>query len=279
MKSIIIIGGDKRQTELKNLLSTQGFRCKHINSCDTNENSSRIKKDDILVLPVPISKDKENIYSSDGKFILKLNEILSRLDETNLIFGGGFSAAVKAYLEEKNIPYFDYLDCEEFVFYNAYLTGLSALKLLYENTSEDIRNKKVLVTGFGRVARYTAIALKKTECDVYIAARNRLQLAEARCMGYKTIDLKFVTSFIYIFDYIFNTVPDNIFSSEDAKHMKGMYFELASAPFGVKTEYFEGKENNYVFGGSLPGKYLYSSAANVLSDITVKHIISRNGGD
>ena len=279
MKSIIIIGGDKRQAEMKKILLSYGFRCRHINSGDLSSSSLDIKNNDIIILPVPVSKDKVNIYSSDNRFLLRLNDVLSKLSETNLIYGGGFSDAVKLCLKEKNITYLDYLDCENVALYNSYLTGLGALKLLFENTAENIRNRKVLITGFGKVGKYTAQILKKMECDVYIAARNSVQLAEASCIGYKVLELKNIASYIYIFDYIFNTVPDNIFSYEDVTHMKGLYFELASTPYGVKKEFFTEKASSYIFGGSLPGKYLCKSAAELLSDITVKHINPRNEGD
>lgn len=279
MKSVIIIGGDKRQSVLKKLLSEQGFRCRYIDSGDMCLNDLEIKNDDILILPVPISRDKVNIYTSEGSSLLNLNDILNGLCEKNFIFGGGFSPVIKAYLEEKNISYFDYLDCEEFVLYNAYLTGRGALKLLYENTCEDVRNKNVLVTGFGRVAKYTAFTLKNAECDVYVASRNPLQLTEARCSGYKAFELKSVAGYLYLFDYIFNTVPHNIFSPEDVRHMRGKYFELASAPYGTEKKYFTGKDSNYILGASLPGKYFCNSAAEILAQITMKHINLRNGGD
>ncbi len=279
MDNIIIIGGDKRQTELRNLLSAQGYRCRHISSCDKTKSVCKIQKGDIIVLPVPVSKGNEDIYFSDSSFTVKLNDVLNQADDTNLIFGGGFSKAVKSYLDDKKISCFDYLDCEEFVLYNAYLTGLGVVRLLLANSSEDIRDKKVLITGFGRVARFTAQALKQAGCDVYVSARNKLQLTEAQCVGYKLIDFKKMSSFVYLFDFIFNTVPENIFSYEDINHLKGKYFELASSPFGVRREYFNGRDNDYIDGSSLPGRYLYRSAAEILAVITLKHINSRNGGD
>ncbi len=279
MNNIIIIGGDKRQTELKNILLSKGCRCTHINSPDKAEEKVNIRKEDVVILPVPVSKDKENIYTLNSCFRLKMNDVFSQIDATNLIFGGGISKAAKAYLDEKNAFCFDYLECDETVIYNAYLTGIGALKLLLEKTDEDVRDKKVLITGFGKVARFTAQSLKRAGCDVYVSARNRLQLTEAECFGYKTIEFDKMCSFLYIFDYVFNTVPENIFTLEDVCHIKGKYFELASAPFGARKEYFAGRENEYVFGGSLPGRYLPYSAAEKLAEITIKQINLRNGGD
>lgn len=279
MNNIIIIGGDKRQKELLNILSKQGYRCRYINSNERFENEVKIGTGDIIILPVPLSKDGEVVYSSDSNLKIKIKDVFTRIDSSNFIFGGNISKAVEAYLTEKNISFFDYLSSEEFVVYNAYLTGLGAVKLLSEETDCDIRNKKVLITGFGKVGRFTAQAMLKAGCDVYVSARNSFQLNEAECIGCKVIEFNKKGAMLFLFDYIFNTVPENIFTSEDISHIKGKYFELASAPFGVRRELFAGRENKYFFGSSLPGRYLSYSAAEKLAEFTVKHINSRNGGD
>ncbi len=279
MKNIIIIGGDKRQEKLNKLLLSEGYRCTHINSFGKSKSDLKISDNDTIILPVPVSKDNDNIFSYDIIFSFKLNDILCMLNNTNYVFGGGFSKDVKAYFAEYDVSYFDYLESEEFTLYNAYLTGIGAVKLLYENSSEDVRGKKVLITGFGRVAKFTAQALKQSGCEIYISARNDLQLTEAECIGYKIIELEKISSFLYLFDYIFNTVPENIFGFEDVNHFKGKYFELASAPCGVRREYFSGRDTDYINGSSLPGRFLYSSAADRLAKLTLKHINSRNGGD
>ncbi len=279
MNNIIIIGGDKRQNELNNILLGKGKKSRYVKSSDEIESEIKIQQGDIIILPVPFSKDKENVYSSDRNFNLKINDVLRKADDTNIIFAGGLSKAIKAYLYEKNIPFFDYLACNELALYNAYLTGLGAVRLLLDKTSEDIRGKKALVTGFGRVAKFTAQALRGAGCDVYVTARNKLQLTEAECIGYKIIEFEKRGSFLYLFDYIFNSVPENIFSEDDVGHIKGKYFELASGPYGVNKEYFTNRENDYFDGGSLPGRYLCRSAAEKLAEITLEYLNLRNGGD
>lgn len=279
MNNIIIIGGDKRQSELNRILSDEGMSCIYFNSSDDDLSSIELHRDDIVILPVPVSKDKETVYSSVKGFNVKLNDIISRLSCTNTVFAGGFSNAVKAYLKEKNVNYFDYLDSEELTVYNAYLTGLGAVRLLFRGTDEDVTDKKVLITGFGRVAEFTAGALRNAGCDVYITARKKLQLIRAECSGYRVIDFEKRSAFLYLFDYIFNSVPCNIFSEEDISRYKGKYFELASFPYGVNKEWFCHRKSDYYDGGSLPGRYLSRSAAEKLAEITLEHIKFRNGGD
>ncbi len=279
MDNIVIIGGDKRQEALVRILRKVGYRCRHISSAGDIHRQDFINKGDVIILPVPVSKDGEYIYSSDSGLKIKISDILGKADSSNSVFGGNVSQAVKAYLAEKNIGCFDYLGCEELTAYNAYLTGLGAVRLLYENTDEDLKGKKVLITGYGRVARFTAREMLKAGCDVYVSARKDLQLTQAECEGCKVIEFDKMSSFLYLFDFIINTVPENIFFGEDVGHIKGKYVELASAPYGVSRELFVGKEEKYIFGGSLPGRYLPCSAAEKLAEITLRHINMRNGGD
>ncbi len=283
MDNMVIIGGDKRQKELTRILSDAGCRCRYINSEKAFTQPKIIGSGDAVILPVPVSKDGEYIYSFDRELKIKVSDILSKTDSTNTVFGGNIPKAAMAYLMEKGVSCFDYLGCEEFTVYNAYLTGVAAVRLLYESSEEDLRGKKVLITGYGRVARFTAQEMLRAGCEVYVSARSSLQLVSAECSGCKVIGFDKMSSFLFLFDYVLNTVPENIFTYENICHIKGKYIELASAPFGARREYFASKEDKYIFGGSLPGRYLPTSSAEKLAELTLKarpeHINLRNGGD
>lgn len=278
MDNILIIGGDRRQKELNCIFNKIGYRSTHILS-EEDFNFAKTEINDVVIFPIPMTKDGEYIYSDESNKSIGINNILKGLTSDKLVFGGGFTDAIRLYFEEKKITYIDYLKCNDFVEYNAYLTGVGSLKHLYEVTNEDIRYKKVLVTGFGRVARYVAKSLKDAGCDVYITARNKMQKTEAECIGYKIIEFSKKNSFLYLFDYIFNTVPENIFTHDDVNHINGLYFELASAPYGVKNISFVSREEKFISASSLPGKYLSYSAAEKIAEITFNYLKLRNGGD
>lgn len=279
MKSIIIIGGDRRQSYLKDIFLENGYICDHINSDEKNDILREISKFDAVMLPLPLSKDKEHIYSDNSSFSVKIKDIIGRMNDNQFLVAGTIDKALIAYLSEKKIDFFDYFECEDFVIYNAYLTAQGALRLLLENTNEFLRSKKALVTGFGRVARAVSETLKNNGMDVYIAARNPVQLEEAFCRGFKIIEIDKLSSRMFVFDHIFNAVPTNIFSKDDINHFSGKYFELASAPFGTDRAYFNGRPDDYIDGGALPGKYLPISSAKKIAEITLEHIINRKGGD
>ncbi len=279
MASVIIVGGDKRQSYLKDILSRKGYSCEHINSAENIETLNILGNFDCLILPLPISKDGMNIYSDKSDFTVSIEDIIGKLKENQIVFAGSINKKLGSYFDEKKIKYYDYFDREDFQIFNSYLTAQGALRLLLENTDETIVSKKILVTGYGRVAKATAELFKNVGADVYIAARNKAQLEEAASRGFIPIDINRLSSRMLIFDYIFNTVPSNVFASSEIEHFRGKYFELASAPFGVNKEYFSKKNDYYIPGGSLPGRYFPYSSAEKLAEITIEYLYERKGGD
>lgn len=265
-KSVLIIGGDKRQKILSKLLSDEGYKVTHLNE-DTDNVRDFVKLNDIIFLPLPVSKDRVHIYSDNGDFKMKLNEVVSAVSEDSVVFGGSIPKEIKDCFEEKGSEYHDCMTNEIFELQNAHLTSQGALKLLLDNTEEYLKDKKVLVTGYGRIATSLSEILRKLHLKVTVAARNEIQLKVAELSGCETINLAALRN-ISCFDYIFNTVPFRIFDYNilSTADKKCVYFELASAPFGGEKEHFEKCGIRYVAGGSLPGRLLAVSSAKLLKE-------------
>ena len=128
--------------------------------------------------------------------------------------------------------------------------------------------KKVLITGFGRVAEALALNLRAVGTDVYIIARNPKQLLKARCLGFKTVNFSALGGIVCMFDYIFNTVPHRVFSESDVFRIRddALYFELASKPYGADRYDFEKHKRKYIPGNALPGRFVPLSAAEIMAD-------------
>lgn len=271
MKSVIIIGGDERQIRLKNCLVSHGIQTELLNG---KNNSQSISSYNYVVLPIPVSKDGVNIYSSDKDFSMTVNEVMEKLTKAQIVFGGSMNQEFKTKLKEKDIEYYDILEDENFIISNAHLTAQGCLRLLLENTGEYIPGSKALIIGFGKVASALSMSLKAMGLDVYIAARSENQLQSAKCLGYKTVKLSNIGSCVYYFDYIFGTVPSNVLTKETINLFRDdcVYFELASAPFTAKKDDFIKLNKKYVFGGSLPGRYLPSASGRLLCDYIMQFI-------
>ena len=101
-----------------------------------------------------------------------------------------------------------------------------------------------------------------------------MQLLSASLSGYKPLKLSSVSSCIFIFDYIFGTVPANILKADDIKAVNDdcVYFELASAPFSALREDFERYNKKYVMGSALPGRYLPYASAMLIADFILTNL-------
>ena len=265
-KSVLIIGGDKRQKLLLKLLSEDGYNATHINE-NTENFYDVISSNDIIFLPLPVSKDRVHIYSDTDNFRLKISDAVKSIKNTSAVFGGGIPKEVRDYFEDESIEYHDCLISELFELQNAFFTVQGALKLLLDNTEDYLLGKTVLITGFGRIATALSEMLKNLNMKVTVAARNELQLKTAKLSGFQTINLKELRN-LSGFDFIFNTVPYRIFDEKTVSlaDRKCVYFELASAPFGVDRELTQKYDIRYVQGGALPGKYLPISSAKLLKE-------------
>ncbi len=274
--TILIIGGDKRQDKLFGILKDKTYNCLREN-INYVKALSEVNKNNILALPIPLTADSEYIYSNNPDFRLSVSGLLSAVTDKNTVIAGGLSEIIRNQLNEKGVKFYDMFASEYFTEYNAFLTSQGALKLLLDNTESLVTGKKVLITGFGRVAEALAHTLKGIGTDVFILARNPRQLLKAGCLGFKTVDISAKSSVLCMFDFIFNTVPFRIISESDVFRIRDdtVYFELASKPFGADKNDFNMHGKKYVHGGGLPGKFVSDSAARIMADFIENTIKER----
>ena len=182
------------------------------------------------------------------------------------VFGGGFTAEQTAYLNERNIPFFDFLRDEGFAQYNAKLTAQGALRLLLTQTEDDLSKQRVLVTGFGRVGKAVAALLTAIGCRCLVAVRSEKQRNEAAALGCEAIALADLPAALPAADVVCNTVPFPLFSAKLLRQCKkgGVFLELASAPFGANKEDCLAAGLRYIDGKGLPGRLTPLAAAKAM---------------
>ncbi len=269
-KSIAIIGGDRRQEFIDDILSEKGYKCSYENS-DVKRGISLIEKADTVIFPVPFSKDGNRVYSDNGDFILCIEDAVKKIRKDALVFAGNVNEPEADLFSQRGISLFDICSDHTFAEYNAALTVQGAVGLLLMNTERHIAGKKVLISGFGKIGKALGIMLRSMNMEVWIAARNPFQLKMAESNGLRTLRLNSLKATVEYFDFIFNTVPHKIFFKKDVSAMKTdcVYFELASKPFGADKADFTSENKKYVSGGGLPGKFVPYSAAEIICEIIV----------
>lgn len=273
--NFVIIGGDKRQKYLGEYLKKQGISVETYGLYDWDDDSERLKAlitpKSVIVLPLPVSKNGKTVFMPFSRRELPLTRLMGLISYENKVFGGMFSEDFSRGLQEKQIPFYDYYD-STFISENAYLTAFGTLKIILEHIDFAVSLGSFAVTGYGRVGRETAELLKKLSCDVTVFARSEEAQNTASLRGCKAEKLSKLCEQADKFDIIINTVPQNIINAQTLKKVRAdcKIIELASAPFGVKTEEAEKYSVSVIKAPGLPGKYTAKTAGELIGKKIVK---------
>ena len=127
---------------------------------------------------------------------------------------------------------------------------------------------KAAITGYGRIAGFTADMLMKLGADVTVFARNDLQLLKAELSGAKAYSISDINDKICNFDVVINTVPSVVISKTAIeKSNKSCFFiEAASAPYGIDSDSCALYGRTLIKAFSLPGKTAPKSAGIIIGE-------------
>ena len=112
-ENVSVIGGDLRQLTVAKLLKAEGY---HVFLYGFDK--------DILILPVPVTFDGNTINSPYAKEPMIIDDFLSEINPSALVFGGQIQPNLQKALEDNHIAYRDYLKREELSIKNAVPTAL-----------------------------------------------------------------------------------------------------------------------------------------------------------
>ena len=114
---------------------------------------------------------------------------------------------------------------------------------------------------------------------MYVAARNQKDICASQTLGYNFVDYPSLKKQINQFDFIFQTVPFLILSSEllDLLKEKSVTVELASNGIGTDLEYAKSKALNVIYAPNIPekcfpetaGKIFYDSVISIIKELNI----------
>ena len=276
---ITILGGDTRQIALVKQLKNKGY---YVNSYGLSENEDKnnlkifLKNSQIVIFPMPVSKNGEDLYTNLATKKVKLIEInREKFLNNKIIFTPGLkSDELESLKIEKNNTIFKYCT-EDFLVKNAYLTAKATIKIIKENIGLDLKNKKILICGFGRLGKELTKILKDNNQNLLVSARNEADLKKIKSLSIKYVNTNKIEE-TSDHDIIINTIPSLIFSENILKKTakNALLIDLASNPGGVDKKAVKKLATNYIHALGLPGKFYPEESAKIIKDKILKTMAS-----
>ena len=266
-KKYLILGGDLRNIKLAEMLTNENNKVLSYGlekSEEIQENrlidktpnlQSAIEKVDIIVAPTPFSSNGETINSPYAKEEIKIEQLF-RSNKQKILIAGGITESIKEQLEEKYLKVIDVMKREELAILNTIATAEGTIKVAIENTDKILQGSKVLILGFGRVAKIVASKFSLLSTYVTCAARKTTDLAWIEAYGYNSININEMLFELNDFDIIINTVPEIIIKEKELKHMKPdvLLIDLASKPGGIESKKAIQMGLKYIWALAIPRK-------------------------
>ena len=280
--NVAVVGGDSRQIHMGAQLKKHGY-CVRFSAFEHGclpagfENytlADAISQSEYLVFPLPVSRDGKNLNASFAKENISLQSVLQKIGPHCKVFCGMPPVFFEKTLEAHGINTFDYFKNEELTLKNAVLTAEGVIGILTQQIPVTIFNMRCAITGYGRIARYTAKALKNLGAEVTVFARSENALTNASCDFINAEPLPFLKNRIGCFDCIINTVPQQIIDEECILQSSPdcVFIEVASAPYGMDSDAINKNNRKYIKAVSLPGKTAPKTAGVIIADTIHNHI-------
>ena len=281
-KNIIIIGGDRRQQYMADYFENAGFDVSVYGLPEKNRKcvidiKSAINKSDIIILPLPVTKD-DKFVSSQTPVKETVDEIISCINENHYVFAGMINKGLEAKILKKTNKLFDYFKREDVTIKNTIPTAQGIIKTMIDNIEYTIHSSNCAVFGYGRVGKVTADMLSSLGADVTVCARKNADIAAAEIKGMKGC---FISNFHNIsnkFDIMINTVPAIVIDRKILENVKKdcLIIDVASSPYGTDfTAAFE-LGLHAVQCPSLPGKVAPKTAGKIIADAIINILKEEN---
>lgn len=224
--SLWVLGGDARSRYAAAHLRTLGH-CVWTYGVPETTDIALPQTLDCVVLPFPS-------FAADclrGGKKVEIAQVLSRVREGSVVFGGGFGAWEKEFTC-RGASVRDLFGAEPMTTQNAIPTAEGAICLAVDFSPVTLYGAKCLVVGFGRCGRAIAERLKALGSDVTVSARRECDYLAAKTLGCRTEETAVWAWGLAEYDLIFNTVPAEVFTAEQVAALKRdcVFLDLASTP-------------------------------------------------
>lgn len=268
----LIIGGDTRQLYMADFLEKSGYNVEiyglpQQKRKNTENLKNTVKESNIIILPLPISKDGRYVFSL-VPMKETIDDIVSMLSEKHIVFAGMLSKPMEIKLGKNKSAVHDYFKREEVTVMNAVPTVQGILKAMIDNIEYTINSSRIAVFGYGRIATVTADVLSSIGAHVTVCARKYSDLARAETKGIDSCLIKDFIPRAHEFDMIINTVPSVILDKNllNSLRTECLIIDVASAPYGTDFAAASELGLNAILCSSLPGKVAPKTAGEIIAN-------------
>ncbi len=277
----VIIGGDQRFFTLIRKLHTDRREIEvlapnleimrennvYLQESEVKQSLSDLSlKNNIVILPIPTTRDNQRLVSTYTNEIF-LRDVFRAINHNMPhVVIGYLNQTIEDYFFNNNIPFINLEHREDFSVFNALLTVEGAINKTGEILKSSLFRKKIMITGYGRIAKLLARYLSVYGADVTLVIRKLEGRVWAEVLGYKAVDFSKLYDILGEMEIIYNTVPWTVFKDEHIEKFKenALYMELAALPGGIEDKEAYKDRYQYFEYMSVPAKFCPVSAGEVL---------------
>ena len=276
-----VIGGDRRQKELAELLKEDGATVHTYGLVPGSDGDAASLEAAVqaehIILPLPLSKE-EGILNGEGE-PLPLPILFSRLRPEQCILAGQVKPGEQEEASRHGLRIKDYFLREELTVSNAAATAECAIQSAMERLERTLWGQEVLVLGFGRIGKLLSFRLQGLGCRVTATARKPSDLAWIRAYGYRALETGRLTGCLSPFGVVFNTVPAPVLDDTLLAQLPPgcLCVDLASKN-GIDPAAAEDLGIPFLWARFLPGRLAPRTAAAAIRE-AVYNILSEERGE
>jgi len=188
------------------------------------EGSSLGKYSEIIILPIPTSKDGVHITGTD----LELDEAIDSFGEGSFVLGYGIPVECIEALERRDCVVCDALGDEVFLQRNAELTALGTLGIILTSAKKSVSDLKIGIIGYGRIGKQLLRILLFLGASVRVFTRKNSTRIDLCSYG---VDAELSEGGDYSgLDFLINTAPERLLDDERVQRVlsSGKIIDLAS---------------------------------------------------
>jgi len=274
-RTIGVIGGDRRQTELARLLAAEGHTvCTYGLEQRNGEPASGLEQaanSDVIVLPLPLCKGEGVLNCMENP--IPTLQLFRRFRPEQRVLAGQIKPQQYREAELCGLTLEDYFLREEVTVANAAITAEAAIQVAMERMEQTLLGMDCLVLGFGRIGKLLSLRLFGLGARVTAVARTAKDLAWIRACGWGALRTADLEGNLAHFDVVFNTVPALVLGETLLRQLPQdcLCIDLASQQ-GIDPAAAERLGLSCVWARSLPGRLKPKAAAEILRD-TIHNIL------